>query len=110
MDVLGRIEYFWGDLHAADCVCHHSCCINFRTLRDIPNQLKARESVKRRKTGRPKNFDQDEAFDKVCLFFEENDEEQLTISDLDSKMDDYLQDSKSVAYGKQYFKERLLKR
>ena len=69
MDVLGRIEYFGGDLHAADCVYHHSCSINFRTLRDIPNQFRARESVKRRKTGRPKNFDQDEAFDERCVYY-----------------------------------------
>ena len=46
----------------------------------------------------------------MCLLFDENDEEQLTISDFVSKIDDYLRDSKSVAYGKQYFKERLLKR
>ena len=98
------------DPHAADCVYHHSCSVNFRTLRDISNRFRVRESVKRRKIGRPKNFDQDDTFDKMCLFFAENYEEQITISDLVSKMDDYLQGSKSVAYGKQYFKKRPLKR
>ena len=29
--VKGRIEYFCGDLHAADCIYHHSCSINLQT-------------------------------------------------------------------------------
>ena len=36
--VQGRIEYFGRDLHAADCMYHHSCDVNFRTRRDVPMQ------------------------------------------------------------------------
>ena len=32
----GRIEYFGKDMHAADCVYHRSCDINFRTIKGIP--------------------------------------------------------------------------
>ena len=87
-----------------------SCSINFRTMRNIPRQFTSAESTKRRKSGRPKDSDQDEAFESVCEFLEENDEEQLTISDLVTKMGEYLRGSKSTAYGNQYFKEKLLSR
>ena len=108
--VQSRIEYFGGDLHAADCVYHQSCNVNFRTMRGIPKQFTSVDSAKRRKCGRPKDSDQDEAFERVCVFLEENDEEQLTISDLVAKMGDYLRDSKSTAYGNQYLKEKLIRR
>lgn len=36
LSVQERIEYYCGELHAADCVCHHSCDANFRTGRDVP--------------------------------------------------------------------------
>ena len=41
---------------------------------------------KRKKVGRPTNSDQEQAFYKMCTYFEENDEEQLTITDLSNKM------------------------
>lgn len=49
--VKGRIEYFCGDLHAADCIYHHSCSINFRTDRDVPQQYRSCPPRKRRKSG-----------------------------------------------------------
>ena len=36
--VNGKIEYFSGDLHAANCVYHKSCNINFRNGKKIPQQ------------------------------------------------------------------------
>ena len=36
--VLGKIEYYSEDLHAADCVYQRSCSTNFRTGRQIPSQ------------------------------------------------------------------------
>ena len=111
--VEGRIAYFGGDLHAFDCVYHKSCNVNFRTMLDIPKKFRPVDSTKRRKIGRPRDSDQDEAFEKVCTFLEENDEEQLTISDLAAKMGECgLSSSKSAAtpYGNQYLKARLLER
>ena len=77
-------------------------------MRNIPRQLTSVESTKWRKSGRPKDGYQDEAFKRVCVFLEENDEEQLTISDLVAKMGEYLWGSKSMAYGNQYLKEKLM--
>ena len=75
--VQGRIEYFGRDLHAADCMYHHSCDVNFRTMRDVPMQHSTEPSAsKRTKVGRPKNVYQQEAFLKMCAYFEDNDEEQ----------------------------------
>ncbi len=99
--VQSRIDYFRGDIHATDCVYHQSCSINFCTMRNIPRQFTLAESTKRRKSGRPKDSDQDEAFESVCEFLEESDEEQLTISDLVTKMGEYLRGSKYTAYGNQ---------
>ena len=35
--VLGRIEYFMSDHHAADCMYRRSCSVNFRTIKNVPN-------------------------------------------------------------------------
>ena len=107
--VQGRIEYFEKDLHAADSVYHRSCDINFRTNRDVPMQHRDGSTEKKaRKVGRPKDADKEEAFLRMCSFFEENDEEQLTVTDLANKMNDYLEEQDSVAYGNQYLKSKLL--
>ena len=107
--VQGRIEYFGKDLHAADSVYHRSCDINFRTNRDVPMQHRDDSTEKKaRKVGRPKDADKEQAFLRMCSFFEENDEEQLTLTDLANKMNDYLEEQDSVAYGNQYLKSKLL--
>lgn len=47
--VRGRVQFFSADLHAAECEYHHSCDVNFRTLRDIPMRFRiGPESNKRR--------------------------------------------------------------
>jgi len=43
----------------------------------------------------------------MCEYLERNDEEQLTISDLVSKMRGYLPEDGSAPYGNQYLKEKL---
>ncbi|KAK4307098.1 hypothetical protein Pmani_021115 [Petrolisthes manimaculis] len=88
--IKGRIKYYHGDLHAADCVYHHLCSSHFRCGRDIPLQFRTDPDLKRRKSGRPKDEDQDQAFLKMCAYLEMNDEEQLTVSDLRCKMKEYL--------------------
>lgn len=109
--VQGRIEYYGGDLHAADCLYHRSCDIHFRTFRDIPMQHRSGPSENKlsRKLGRPRDTDQEEAFLRMCAFFEDNDEEQLSITDLANKMEEYLHESESSAYGNQYLKCKLMK-
>ena len=47
--VKGCIEYYCGDLHAADCLYHHSCSGNFRSGLDIPLQFRGDPEAKRKK-------------------------------------------------------------
>jgi len=81
--VRGRVELFGGYLHAADCVYHKSCDVNFREIR---RQYKLAPESKRKLGGQllATNRDQEQAFCKMCTYFEKNDEleEQLTTTDL----------------------------
>lgn len=58
----------------------------------------------------PKNEDQEQAFSKMCAYLEANDEEQLTVSDLQSKMKEYLCEVDSLPFGNQYLKAQLKER
>ena len=57
-----RIKYFCENLHAADCIYHRFCRINFWTDRDVPKQYRSCSPRKRRKSGRPRNQDQEQDF------------------------------------------------
>jgi hypothetical protein len=107
LTVRARVEYFAHDLHAPECVYHHTCDSNFRTERNIPQMYDPEPSAKRKKAGRPKNEDQEQAFILVCAYLESNDEEQLTVSDLSSKMKDYLENEEAVAFDNYYLKRKL---
>jgi len=52
-------------------------------------------------------MDQDQAFLRTCAFFEDNDEEQLTVTDLAKKITEYLVEGDSAVYGNQYLKYKL---
>ena len=43
----------------------------------------------------------------MARFFQENDDEQITVVDLVEKMEEYLGDSASTAYGRTHMKARL---
>ena len=81
--------------------------MNFRTGSDIPQQYRVAVHEKRRKSGRPVNDEQDQAFVKICALLQSNDEEQYTISKLVHEMDRHLMDTDSVPYGNQYMKSKL---
>jgi hypothetical protein len=81
-------------------------------LRDIPKQHRVgpSENKRSRKLGRPRDTDQEEALFRMCAFFEDNDEEQLSITDLANKIEEYLHESAECgAYGNQYLKCQLMK-
>ncbi|EDO33944.1 predicted protein [Nematostella vectensis] len=106
--VLGRIE-FARDLHAVDAVYHNSCNVNFRTGKQIPKGHDGEGEAKyqKRTLGRRTDTIKCAAFLKVARFLEDNDEEQLTISDLVSLMEMYLEDDNEVPYSKVHMKARL---
>ena len=88
------------DLPAADAIYHQACSVNFRTKKQIPMQFASEQrDVKKRKIERPQ--------DEVARFLQENDDEQKTVVDLVEKMEEYLGDSASTAYGRTHMKARL---
>ncbi len=97
------------DLHAADCVYHHLCSSTFCYGYNILIQFQKDPNAKRRKSGRSKTEDQEQAFVKEvnCSYLESNDEEQLTITHLRDKMKESLTNLDSEPYGKQYLKRKL---
>ena len=71
----------------------------------MTNSVKA---PKQNKWGRPSQAERDAAFDKVAEWLESNDDEQTTIHNLISKMQDFLADTNYDAYGFTYMKEKLV--
>ena len=63
--------------------------------------------VKKRKLGRPQDEEKNDAFLKVARFLQKNDDEQITVVDLVEKMEEYLGDSASTAYGRTHRNARL---
>ena len=102
-NVAGKIEFF-SDLHAADVVYHKTCSINFRTGRKIPVRY---SMEKKKKGGRPENTIQRNAFLLSCEYFESNIEEQTSLSELISKMDEFLQDTEYSAYDPRHMRRKL---
>ena len=98
------------DLPAADAVYHQTCNVNFRTNRQLPQLYETDElpAAKKRKVGRPQSEGKNQAFVKVVKFLEDNDDEQITVSDLVEKMEEYLNDTESEAYGRSHMKTKLL--
>ncbi len=81
------------DLIAADAIYHKVCSGNFRTFRAIPQQYNSgpdqvKKKVKLSST-RSKDDLRNECFNRVIEYFEENDDEQTTISDLVRKMSEF---------------------
>ena len=97
--VQGRILHAH-DLHAADAVYHRICSTNFRTMKQLPaiHLHEIDRAVKRVKVGRPLEKKRAEAFLDVCKYFEENDNEQITVDDLIQLMEEFLTDTEHSAY------------
>ena len=107
--VKSRIEYYGTDLYAANSIYYHSCRNNFRNGCDIPIhvQEKSVTDAKRKKSGRPKDDDKDQAFERMCKYLEINCEEQLTVTFLEEKMKGFILHEDSDPYGNQYLKIKL---
>ena len=85
--------------------------MNFRTGYDLPHQFRDESSgshERRRKCGRPKDAAQEQAFLRMCGFLEMNDEEQLTILDLQEKMKEFLNNDDPPSYSRKHLKDKLI--
>lgn len=97
------------DLPAEEAIYHRACSTNFRNGKNIPSiHDKDEPKEKIRKVGRPTGDVRHQAFLKVTNYLRENDDEQISVSDLVSKMNEYLLDSGDDAYCDQYLKQKLL--
>ena len=79
--VQGRLE-FAQDLHA---VYHQACSVNFRTGKQSAKKH-GKDTDSKRAKGRPMDTVKSKAFLKVTEFLVENDEEQITIPDLQTQL------------------------
>lgn len=115
MKVLSRLAYV-RDLRAASAVYHKQCSVNFKTNKEVPRQFgeddESEVMRKKRRQGRPPDEERSEAFLHVIKYLEENDDEQVTLSDLVSKMNEYLKenesnDDKCEPYSVKHMKRKL---
>ena len=90
--IRGRLEYVAGDLHAADAVYHQTCNVNFRTGKQIPKAFSQGSSSKESRE-RPVDDELEAAFLEVVTYLTDNENEQITITDLVNKMHDICSDS-----------------
>ena len=105
--VKARILDIYG-LPAAEAVYHKACSSTFRAKKTASFATDLLE-CKRGKRGRPQDEEQNAAFLKVTEFLQRNTEEQITFQDLVTKMEEYLRDSRSLAYSQTYMKTCLQK-
>lgn len=98
------------DLPAADAMYHHVCSTNFRKKQSMPSRFTSDQpQIKKRKSGRPVDPHVNGTFLKVVQYLEENDDEQVTVSDLTDKMEECLDESaKGSAYSHRQMKERIM--
>ena len=95
------------DLHAADSIYYQTCSVNFHTKKQIPMAQFATEDFKRPKLGCPQDDKRPEAFLEVASYLEDNDNEQITINDLNDLMNQKLANTDYDAYGYTYMKTKL---
>ena len=103
--VKGRLECCH-DLHASDAVYHQQCNVNFRTNKDMPKHFSCDDQLSaKKKQGRLTDTDNEEAILRVALYLEENDDEQIIVSELVLKMKEYYCGEDS--YKHKYMKKRI---
>lgn len=92
------------DLPAADALYHQSCSVNFRTGKQLPKTFQTENVTPNKKSyGRPLNVDQSTAFIHIAQYLQENDDEQITVTDLVNKMKECCGD---LAYSQIYMKKK----
>ena len=74
------------DMHAADATYHQQYRVNFRTHKNIPSKRMTGTGQPAPRKGRPVSEAQTAAFLKVARYLQDNDDEQITLTDLRQKM------------------------
>ncbi|WAR17805.1 hypothetical protein MAR_032399 [Mya arenaria] len=92
------------DLPAADALYHQTCSVNFRTMKAMPATYLQDSSAEKRFRGRPVSLNTQSAFHSVIKYLEDNDNEQITMTDLAAKMKETCGDE---AFGTVHLKQKL---
>ncbi|WAR20764.1 hypothetical protein MAR_014738 [Mya arenaria] len=92
------------DLPAADALYHQTCSVNFRTMKAMPATYLQDLSAEKRFRGRPVSLNTQSAFHSVIKYLEDNDNEQITMTDLAAKMKETCGDE---AFGTVHLKQKL---
>jgi hypothetical protein len=112
-EVLGRMNFYNSDLHAADVIYHHDCNTNFRMGKSMPlgRASDLEQTFKRRRSGRPVDDVIKSAFDTAFSYLEVGDR-QVTVGQLRDEMREILQDNsiKAEPYSKNYIRIKLKER
>ena len=96
--VNGRLDSV-NELRAEDAIYHKACNSSFRTGKPIPQMFGAtnmKEEGITRKSGRPVDVEREAAFVKIAEYLKENDEEQITLTDLTCMMGEILTGTKTI--------------
>ncbi|CAC5392560.1 unnamed protein product [Mytilus coruscus] len=99
-DVFAKLEYAQ-DLPAADAIYHQKCSVNFRTGKNIPIGT---PDQKRKKQGTPDHTEANTAFLRTMDYFQENEEDQLTVKYLVHQMTQFCGD---LAYTTVHMKSKI---
>ena len=106
--VQGKINFYDGDLPAHDCVYHRSCSVNFRNGKNIPRKYKSSPGAEK-SSGRPENEVRYNAFLEACdVLKEDDDEDQISVSDLVKVMEEKLTGTGLDAYSQIYMKKKVV--
>ena len=89
-------------LRAEEAVYHLSCNARFRNKKRHP-----KSTVIGEKRGRPPDLTREAAFIEVATYLKENDEEQLTLSDLTAMMANMLPEGENNPYCNKWLQEKL---
>ena len=95
---------------AVEAVYHKACSSIIRMKKQVLVSFATGQLERKRgKRGRPQDEEQNAAFLKVTEFLQRNSEEQVTVQYLETKMKEYLWDSRSLAYSQTYMRTCLQK-
>ena len=87
---------------------HRTCSANFRTNKQIPAAHQSRDiHPKKFKLGHPQDQERTDAFLEAASYLEENDDEQITITNLIECMENNLAESEHCAYSFTHMKFKL---
>ena len=108
--VIGKLEYYRGDLPAFDCVYHKSCDINFRTGRKVPQKYQTEFNkyfFDETRPGRREHDNQQSVLLKTCFYLESIIDEEITLKQLQNKMEEYLVGTEISVYETRWLKQKL---